>query len=302
MFYRLKKTLPARRLRRIQHKAFELSQLLMPRADGVTVLSMLCARDVDMFAVALASFARHCAVARVCILDDGSLEARHRQALDKRIPAIEWLGIEDYRDHRLPRGGCWERLHAQVKLARQSYVVQLDADTLTLSTLDEVEAAHRANRPFILGTEKGCAIGPAREASRWAQGQMEAGVTHVQMLAESALTRMDEDGNLRYVRGCAGFSGLPPGRVSPERLYAWSARFRQALGDRWSEWGTEQFMVNFLIANLESAEVLPYARYPTCPERVRPEHAFVHFAGYCRYRDGTYRDLSKKVIEKLKAD
>ncbi|APZ43467.1 hypothetical protein [Acidihalobacter ferrooxydans] len=302
MFYRLKKTLPARRLRRIQRKAFELPQLLTPRADGVTVLSMLCARDVEMFAVALASFARHCTVSRVCILNDGSLEARHRQALDKRIPAIEWLNIEDYRHNRLPRGGCWERLHAQVELARHSYVVQLDADTLTLSALDEVEAAHRSNKPFILGTEKGRAIGAAREAAQWAQRQMEAGVTHVQMLAESALTRMDEDGNLRYVRGCAGFSGLPPGRVSLESLYAWSERFQQALGDRWSEWGTEQFMVNFLIANLESAEVLPYARYPTCPERVGPEHAFVHFAGYCRYRDGAYRDLSRSLINQLKAE
>ena len=302
MFYRLGKTLPARRLRRIQRKAFELPRLLTPRADGVTVLSMLCARDVEMFAVALASFARHCTVSRVCILNDGSLEARHRQALDRRIPAIEWLNIEDYRHNRLPRGGCWERLHAQVELARHSYVVQLDADTLTLCALDEVVSAHEQGRPFVLGTRQGWVIVRTREAAVWARQELQAGDTHVQTFAESLLDRIDTTRELRYVRGCAGFSGLPPRRVSAESLYAWSERFQQVLGDRWSEWGTEQFMVNFLISNLENAVVLPYDRYPTCPERVVPEHAFVHFAGYCRYRDGAYRDLSRRLINQLKAE
>ena len=42
-----------------------------------------------------------------------------------------------------------------VAMAGDSYVIQMDADTLTFSSLDEVAKHYRENRSFTLGTRMG---------------------------------------------------------------------------------------------------------------------------------------------------
>jgi hypothetical protein len=299
MLYRLRHYHDAWLLRATQRRLSELDVRLSPCDGGVTVLSMVSTTDVHMYLLAVTSFAARCPVGRVCVLDDGSLKPRDRAMIEQRIPFVEWLDIDAFRNVRLPRGGCWERLHAQVALARHDYVIQLDADTLSTAALDEVVAAVGEGRPFLLGTRQGHMIGSARAAAAWAKRELEAGDEHVQTLAETVLPTLDGTGRLRYVRGCAAFSGLPPSRIDLETLYTWSSRFAEVLGGRWTEWGTEQFMSCLLISNLEDSQVLPHPKYSTCPEAPGVDHAFVHFSGYCRYRAGTYRMLSRRLIAQL---
>lgn len=263
-------------------------------ASGYTALSMVHHRDVLPYLLAIKSIAHHLPPAAVVVVADPTLDAQDRQIIATHVPGVRFLEAVDARVDGVPTGGCWERLLSIAQECQRSYVVQIDADLVAVGALDEVRAAIQRSVCFTLGTMDDQAITSTQEAAaRW---QNELGdASHVQALAESLLERFDPTGEFRYVRGCAGFAGFARGSITIDRVRSLSARMGGVMGDRWSEWGTEQFASNLLVASSPGAMVLPHPKY-CAPHYRRPASALFHFIGFVRFRDGFYAATARRLI------
>ncbi len=302
MFFRIKNRWRRHGLNRTQRGVLQTPTVRQGREDAPSVLSMVRADDLYMYLLAIKSFAHFCPPRRVYILNDGTLDQNDIACLCEHIPFADILDIGAFQSVLYPQDNCWERLAALVCLSAEGYIMQLDADTMTLSMPDEVAAAVSLYTPFTLGSAQGKCLMDVEQVASVAQEFLRDGDTHVQVLAESKLGKITGKERLRYVRGCAAFTGVPQGALDIDTLSDWSRRFEEKLGERWYEWGTEQFMSNFLIANLDGAQVLPHPKYSTCPPRIGQENAFIHFAGYCRFSARRYHTLSRDAIVQLRAD
>lgn len=273
-------------------------------SGAVTFVSQICHADVIMYLVALKSLARFVTPRRVVALDDGSLTAVDRTRLAHHVEGIELGRVADVRSSACPVGGAWERLLFIADAVATEYVVQIDADTLTLSAPIEVEACIRGGRSFTLGTQLGPAIIPIADACAAARRYAAADPTntHVQTQAEARFDGLRNAAGLRYVRGNAGFGGYAPGSFTRAALEDFSVQMRELLGPaKWAEWGSEQVASNFVVANAPDAVVLPFARYGYYhPERPVDDYVFVHFIGDFRFQGGTYRRLACSVVEALR--
>jgi hypothetical protein len=219
--------------------------------------------------------------------------------LEEHIPGVCILTLEDHRSAKCPRGGCWERLVAVADNVTERYVIQLDADTLSIGPLAEVEECIRGERAFIIGTWDDQRPETARERWEVATKLARANKVHVQVLAEAHLDSLQGFDGMRYIRGCAGFSGFPRGSFSRNDVENISMQMDQALGSRWHEWGTEQFTSNLIVANTASPTVLPHPKYCDCTQ-YRGGAVFVHFIGTCRFSGDRYRSLGRREIALLK--
>lgn len=267
----------------------------LDEGGALAVLSQLQHKDLIMYLAAVKSFARHLPPAEVHVVDDGSLTTEDRELLARHIPGVHFHPMADCRQAGLPQGGCWERLTAIARLSRDRYVIQLDADTLTLDRIDEVRAAVRSGHAFSIGTWDGQVLESADERARAAQSRLGAAKPHIQLLAEAQFDRLERAGSLRYVRGCAGFSGFAPGEGKLELMGELSDQMRSLIGDRWLEWGSEQVMSNLVVANQPGAIVLPHPEYADC-EKMRPGRTrFIHFIGTCRFAGGVYADMIRRM-------
>lgn len=276
--------------------------LKMPPAPicrgGVTILSQVCDRDMLMYLLAAKSFAARIGVGRFFVLDDGTLTAENRDALADHIPGMTITPIAAIDCPGTPRGNCWERLHRIVELAEASYVIQLDADTVTRGPLPEIADHIRSGTAFTLCSESGAGIVPVAQAAAYAARRNSG---HVQIAAERALVGLDPAIGARYARGCAAFAGFPPGTWRRAAIQRFSEYMSARLGPRWATaWGTEQITSNFLTANSPEARLLPFPKY--CDYVGRPiseETAFLHFVGTYRFRHGAYRDTAKHAIDAM---
>jgi len=252
-----------------------------------------------MLLVALHSFVRYIPIKAVHLLSDGSVTAEDGALLREHIPGLVFHELADFRSAACPSGGTWERLLGIAELVRDHYVIQLDSDTLAISGISEVAECVRNDISFALGTwdhqEFETMAERAAQAKQITVGQDNS---HIQVLAESKLDKLSGYEALRYVRGCSGFAGFPAGSFSRERVEALSQEMYAALGSKWNTWGSEQFTSNVIIANSARAVVLPHPKYCAC-NRVRDETAFIHFIGSCRFNDGTYARLARRVIGEL---
>jgi hypothetical protein len=296
MFFRLKKRWAYYGLGVAQRPVLRTPPIVLGNGGGPILISQLCHRDVLMYLVAVKSFVRFLPAYRVCIVNDGSLDEGDRDVLRTHIPGIEIFDAKDFRSERYPKGGCWERLAALIRFCGEGYVMQLDADTVTLNVPQEVCDSVSAKTPFTLGTEQGPKIVAASEAAVLAEQFRSEGDEHVQTLAELALGEFSDMPGLRYVRGCAAFTGIPEKALELDDIESWAERFEAIMGSRWREWGTEQFMSNFLIANLADTRVLTWPHYAGCSHAIHPEQVFVHFLGYCRFKGLRYHRLSREMI------
>lgn len=260
-------------------------------ANAPLVLSQLQHKDVLMYLVAIQSFSRQLGLAGVHVVNDGSLTEDDRALLGQYVPGIQFHELADCREPGLPQGGCWERLIAIARLSRAHYVIQLDADTLTLAGVDEVENSVRNGQSFSIGTWDGQTIEAAVKRAHAAHNRISGSKPHIQLLAEAHFDRLNEAANLRYVRGCAGFSGFSPGEGKLELMHALSGQLQALLGDRWLEWGSEQVMSNLVVANQPGATVLPHPDYADCIKMRQGTTRFIHFIGTCRFRGGVYAGL-----------
>ncbi len=268
--------------------------------SDVMMFTQLQHKDVLMALIAAKSFACRVAVGSVRILDDGSLDAGDKALLREHLPGVEFLELSAVRNDACPRGGCWERLLWIARLSRDHFVVQLDSDTLSVGPLPEVASCLAEGRSFVIGTWDR----QTAETMEFRQGEAVrhldavAGKPHVQLLAEANFDKLERFHELRYIRGCAGFAGFSKGSVDPGFIEVVSRQMTSALGDAWSEWGSEQVMSNIVIANDPRAVVLPHPKYCDCT-RLKTDTAFVHFIGSCRFTGGVYARMAHRVIASL---
>lgn len=300
MLYRIRDALNRRALDRALQGVLDTPPAVMDAGASFALLSQIREKDLFMYLVAVKSFCSFLAPRQVYLLVDGGLSPMGRDILNANLPYITIQAHSDYRDARCPTGGTWERLIGLATHAADSYVIQLDADTVTLSQLPEVHDSIAAGTAFTLGSRQGQQMEPCGIAAARAREWLSKGDSHVQVLAESVLDKfVPPDGPTHpvYVRGCSGFVGIPRYALSRDRVASWAQALAPLVGARWSEWGTEQFMSNLMIANMADRKVLPHPRYVTCPGPDEESHAiFAHMAGFCRFADHRYARFAGRAL------
>ena len=269
-----------------------------PRSE-VTVVSQLHHPDLTLYMLAAKSLARFLRPRGFLVVDDG-LSDGDRQKLLAHFDAIRFIPRREIDTGRCPRGGTWERLLALSAQNIDSYVIQLDADTLTLQEPVEVLACVEAKRSFTLGTPSGTRLVGLDQASRFAHEHRNA---HVQNEAERALGNYPGREGRKYVRGCSGFTGFAQGQLPRAAIEEFSDNMHALLGgERWQRWGTEQVTSNYMAANAPDALVLPFERYPFWHRSTAIEKAaFVHFYGPSRFQDGEYIRQARGLVGDLLA-
>jgi hypothetical protein len=260
-------------------------------------LSMVHQRDVIAYLVAIKSFSRFANPERVVVICDPSIGDHEKAIFKSHIPHVELRNAEEFQDSRTPIGGTWERLSAITTYSPESYVVQLDADTVTLDSVPEVISAINNHTGFVIGEKIGQKILTSKDASYNASKSTSK---HIQALSEQVISEVNLSKNL-YVRGCSGFTGFPSNSMMRELFFEFSERMFGRIGDRWKEWGTEQVTSNYLVANSSNAVILPYPKYctPSCDTGVSVFH---HYIGEIRFTNRAYEHTSISVIKSLIAN
>ncbi len=263
----------------------------------LVLLSQVYHPDVVMFILAAKSFLRFVPARHLVLVDDGLTES-DRVVLKKHFPSVTFIPTVEVRNLHCPKGGCWGRFLQVVDCAQDNYVIQLDADTLTLQAPTEVLKCLTQNRSFTLGTSTGTKIVPVSEAVNFAETFKG---NHIQIISERTLAKLQNSDNYYYVRGCAGFAGYAPRHLSRDFVEKFSVNMSALVGaGQWREWGSEQFTSNFMISNTPNPMVLPVDDYPFWKPGVDINSAkFVHFFGTFRFSDGMYLRQSQQIINQL---
>lgn len=261
---------------------------------GFTLLSMVQHRDILSYLVAVKSFTAFLPAERIVMVCDPTIAAADRILVKQHVPHIELLDAVDFADARLPRGGCWERLSAIAQVVGDTYVVQLDADTVTVGPLDEVANAIRAERGFVLGELPDT---PARSlaAVRDYARQWEGPDAHIQAIAEMEMVNVGLPGDARYIRGCAGFTGFPRNGDMRDSLFDYATRMGNRIGPEWKRWGSEQVTSNYLVSNSNQTASLPFPKYGT-PDCATAATAFYHFIGSMRFINRQYSQITRQAL------
>jgi len=280
---------------------FKTAPLICDSEGGAVFVSQVCHRDVAMYLVALKSFGRHVRPNKVVVLDDTSLTQVDKEILRDHVHSIEVIPITAVNNEKCPKGGCWERLLFISDCVPTSYVVQVDSDTVTVKAPAVIGDHIKSNISFTLGEWRRQNIVCARETADLVRQQVEAGSTHVQMVSESNLHRLAYDHEVRYVRGSAGFAGFAKDSFSRSDVERFSQGMANLIGEKkWSEWGSEQVTSNFIVANSENAQVLPFPEYCFHAPGTDVESAiFVHFIGSHRFHGGRYARMARQVVSQL---
>ncbi len=299
MFYKLKDSARRFIFNAKSRSIWQTKPVKLTANNGVAVLSMMCHRDMQMYLIALKTFTRHVDVEAVFIVNDGSLLDEDIALLKKHIPQITILAMSDYRSAVCPTGGTWERLLSIASLTDKYYVIQLDADTLTLDVLSEVADYAARNISFTIGTWDNQQFETMPERSGLSRPAYDRGDRHVQIVSESFFVQLKDAATMRYVRGCSGFSGFARGASFRAFIEKLSPEIEALIGDKWKEWGSEQVMSNLVVANSPQAAILPHPEYSNCNRNVEKTR-FIHFIGDCRFKKQQYAILAKREIAKLR--
>lgn len=266
--------------------------------SSIVCVSQVCHRDIFMYLLAIKSFTRFVSPQKVYILDDLSLTKKDKILIYEHIEQVEIIPITNIANKKCPIGACWERLLFISDCVKKNYVIQLDSDTLTLNNVPEIINSVKENQSFMLGTLGGHKIQPMKEIC---QNVKSSNSNHVQIIAEKNFDFLANYEQLKYVRGCAAFTGFGKKSFSRLQVEQFSRRMEEIIGTAWSNWGSEQVTSNYIIANSQSAIVLPYPKYAGFrPEKDLKESSFLHFMGTYRFKKGVYIKLAKDVVEKLK--
>jgi hypothetical protein len=269
--------------------------------DQLTLVSMLCHGEVVMYLLAAKSFCGQLGRnPKVVILDDGTLTKSDYATLQAHIPEARVVHISEVRQDRCPKGSCWERLLLISDLAKDSYVVQLDSDTLTANSITEVAQCINANRSFtLLGDGSHPEIEPMVNACARSKTSLNP---MVQAVCERSFDQLPESASLKYVRGNAGFTGFAKGAIDREKIVWFSDLMRCIANEKWDEWGSEQVTSNLLIANSGNAHVLEFPKYLSYwahADVPYDDASFIHFIGPHRFSNGFYVKSAGKIIAAL---
>lgn len=300
MFFNLKRIINTKLFNYSAREILNLPAVNCGNGGSVVVVSQLCSRDLIMYLVAIKSFTRFISPIKVIIVGD-RLSVEDIATLNNNITNLEIINILDVDTDSFPKGGCWERLLTILDVCQDYFTIQLDADTITLSMPEEVIKCISENKSFTLGTDMGQNITSFREASRFLKDQNAAN-QHVQILAELSLEKIDEEDNLKYIRGCAAFAGFARKEASREQIKNIARSIELIIGEnKWKEWGSEQVASNIAIANSDNPLVLPVTKYHYYKPGIDwGQFHFLHFVGSLRFSDGGYARLAKRQIEMLK--
>ncbi len=273
------------------------------RNDGVVLFSMIGTRVLLPYLVAAKSLHHQLGRGRVVLLNDGTLDAADRAVLAAHCDNPVIIEPVNVRTAPCPSGNCWERLLSILDLRTDDYVIQLDSDTVTLGSVQEIAAAINANRSFTLAggiedSAHGFMAIPDMIRDIYPDGPL---YPHIQSVVEASLGDIPGAANLRYIRGCAGFAGFSKsahGRNMAEKFAVDAGRI---VGARFAEWGSEQAASNFVIANDPDPIQLPYDRYTNhWEEALPPSPAFIHYIGTYRYARGSYVASTERAIRQLR--
>lgn len=278
-------------------KVFDTQVAPCDPGSRLIILSQLFHPDLTMFMVAAKSFSRYATPHKYVIVDDGLTDS-DRATLRHHFESIDFIRTDQVDSGSCPQRGCWERLLSIADLNADHYVIQLDADTLTLAEPTEVLSSLEKGHSFTLGTPGGQRTTTLAEASRIASGY---GFDHVQVLAEQSLVKLPAELGSHYVHGCAGFAGFAPGSITRPTIESFSTCMTDLLGpQKWGEWGSEQVTSNFIVANTPEAIILPVTTYPFWKPGVDVSRAkFLHFFGTHRFEGGEYIRSANKIIDAL---
>lgn len=264
-----------------------------------TIFSMVTGDYVLMYLVAIKSLYARIGCGKIAVIIDRDMPDERRAILERHIPGIRFVILEDIDTGPCQRGGTWERVLHLLDHAREEYAIQLDADTLTTGPIDEVLDCISANRAFTLGTREGREIVPVTAASAYAKG---LNFDHIQILSERVLTSLPAAAELKYVRGSSGFAGFARGGFDRRRAEDFHVAMAELLGERFREWGTEQVTSNFAVANSPDPVVLPYPDYAIFhPGLDVAKTRFFHYIGTYRYKGGTYAKKGRQFIASIAA-
>jgi hypothetical protein len=272
--------------------------------ENLTRVSMLCHGEVVMYLLAVKSFCRQLArVPKVVILDDGTLTPPDRAKLHFHIPRCRIVHISEVASDRCPRGSCWERLLLISDLVEESYVVQLDSDTVTAYSIAEVEQCIARNQCFtLMGDRSHPEIESMTSACLRSKTNLDP---MVQAVCERSFDQLPESDSLKYVRGNAGFTGFAKGSISRKNVVWFSDLMRRIAKEKWDQWGSEQVTSNLLVANSTDPHLLQFPKYLSYwahPDVAYADAAFIHFIGPHRFSNGFYVASARKVIADLSRD
>lgn len=267
----------------------------VPRGDlPFMLLSMVHQRDVQSYLIAVKSFCHFLNPERIVVVCDPSIDQADRTLIARHLPHVELRAADEFTHPDMPRGGTWERLYAIAGFTRDTYVVQLDADTLTVKPIPEVLEAIRTGTGFVLGEMSDTPSRTLAQARANALPWMAPGA-HIQGIAETEMVNVGLPADARYIRGCSGFTGFPRSATMQETMADFSRRMTAKLGNDWKRWGTEQVTSNYLASNMPGAAALPFPKYGT-PDRSDGGTAFYHFIGSMRFINGKYATTSRQAL------
>lgn len=266
-----------------------------------TLLSMVHQRDVFSYLVAAKSFVRFTNPQRIVVVCDPSIQEADRAVLRQQIPHIKLRHADEFTHPNVPRGGTWERLFAISGYSAEGYVVQLDADTVTLRPNAAVAEGIQQKHGFVLGEipqQKLQSLPETGAMGRRALSNNSGRPAHIQVSSEAVMDQLGLPADMQYVRGCAGFCGFPSDALMREKLIHFSTVMGAKFGERWKEWGTEQVTSNYLVASQAGTKVLPFPAYGT-PDVEDQDTVFLHFIGPMRFVNSRYQQVTNQVIDSL---
>lgn len=263
------------------------------------LVSQICEKDITMFLMAYNSFVRYALPKKTFIIDDGSLSSNSILVLEDLIPNLIIKRIEEISIPPFPTNLCWERLILIQELIKESYVVQLDSDTLTIYYQDEVINNIKNNVSFTLGTDTECGK-KIMSLADFLPHVLNSDSKHIQVESEKNLREKLNNKNISYVRGCAGLAGYARNSFKLSDIEDFFKFQLDLMGNDWNQWGCDQVTSNFIIANTKGATVLPNPTY-TCyrADTYSIPVKFYHFIGSFRFKNNTYTNYAKKILKDL---
>jgi len=305
MFFRMKDRFHRIRFNFLCRNILRTPPLQMEDAN-VTFVSQVSHQDLLMYLIAIKSIYRFFNAGKIVVLSDGSLTLNDCVTLTRHLPFVRITSAEEILPASTPKGGCWERLLLISDLVRNSYVIQVDSDSLTLDAVTEVFSFVVENCSFtLLGAGSFPAIESMSDACNRAQRNNQHSM-EPQGVGERSLDRFPDSAHLRYVRGNAAFAGFARDSFTRKDVEFYSKNMELLCGhNKWHEWGSEQVTSNLIIANTANARILQHPRYTSyyaLPNVDYKQSCFVHFMGTHRFENGCYANLSQWVIRHLKSE
>ena len=269
---------------------------------NVKIVTMLKHSDINMYLIAIKSFMWHFGYGSVEVIDDGTLTQEDTKLLQHHVPNISIYKADKIETLNCPAYISWKRLFRIADLATESYVIQLDADTISLAPLIDIHDKVQANEGFLIGNDlwkQPVDVNFLHNiVKRWNHH-------HPQPKAEEIFKDIDffKDGT-KYLRGCAGFAGYPKHFATFNEIAYLSQQIEGRIGSLWHNWGSEQVESMCLISKTKNASVLPWPKYqnymyPQTNESTKIS-SFVHFIGSTRYSDRKYSQLVREFLIKNK--